>query len=118
MPSNTAHYNLKKPAYGEAADVAVLNSNMDAIDSAMYDLDSDITSNKPLKCTKTGVNALPTTITKSGITATMQCVKLIVSNPVAQGSDWTIATAAGTVTISGTINATTDLEVWLQEVRS
>ena len=36
MASNTSHYNLVKPAYDEAADVAVINGNMDTIDSQMY----------------------------------------------------------------------------------
>ena len=116
MASTTPYYGLTKPAYGESADVAVINGNMDSIDTALHEQAETITGNKPIKCTKSGVSALPTTISKTGVTANMQAVKLMLSNPVAQGADWTVATAAGTVTISGTINATTDIEVWVQEV--
>ena len=36
MASNTSHYNLVKPAYDESADIAVINSNMDSVDTQMY----------------------------------------------------------------------------------
>lgn len=36
MSSSTSNYNLTKPAYDESADVAVINSNMDIIDTQMY----------------------------------------------------------------------------------
>lgn len=116
MASTTPYYGLSKPAYGEAADVAVINGNMDLIDAALKAHDDTITGNKPIKCTKSGVSALPTTITKTGITATMQAVKMMLSAPYVQGSDWTITSAAGSITISGTINGTTDIEVWMEEV--
>lgn len=118
MASNTPYYGLSKPAYGEAADVAVINGNMDLIDTALHDQSETITGNKAIKCTKSGVSTLPTTISKAGITATMEVVKSRLSNPNAQGSDWTVTSAAGTITISGTILGTTDIEVWMQEVRS
>lgn len=116
MASTTPYYGLKKPAYGEAADIADINDNMDDIDTALHDLDTAITGNKPIKCTKSGVSALPTTITKTGITATMQAVKMMLSAPYVQGSDWTITSAAGSITISGTITGSTDIEVWMEEV--
>ena len=118
MASTTPYYNLIKPAYGEAADVGDLNDNAEIIDQALHDHDTEIAGNKPIKCTKSGVSSLPTTITKTGITSTMQAVKLMLSNPVAQGSDWTVTTDTGSVTISGTILTSTDIEVWLQEVRT
>ena len=38
MASNTEHYNLVKPDYADAADVAQLNSNMDTIDGILWQL--------------------------------------------------------------------------------
>ena len=38
MATNTTYFNLTKPAYEEDADVAVINSNMDKIDSALYNI--------------------------------------------------------------------------------
>lgn len=35
MPTMTTNFNLKKPALSEAADIAVLNGNMDIIDSEL-----------------------------------------------------------------------------------
>ena len=37
------------------------------------------------------------------------------SSPSAQGGDWTISTAAGSVTISGTIRGSTNIFLWLEE---
>lgn len=38
MATNTTYFNLIKPAYEEDADVAVLNTDMDRIDSALYNI--------------------------------------------------------------------------------
>lgn len=38
MATNTEHYNLVKPDYTDAADVAQLNGNMDIIDNLMWQL--------------------------------------------------------------------------------
>lgn len=38
MATNTEHYNLVKPDYADAADVAQLNDNMDIIDSILWQL--------------------------------------------------------------------------------
>lgn len=118
MASQTTYYNLDKPGYGESADIAVINGNMDKIANALHSHDETLTGNKPIRCTKSGVNALPTTITKEGITDTMQCVKLMLTNQYAQAGDWTITSASGTVTISGDIVGSTDIELWMQEVRT
>lgn len=44
MSTNTTNYNLVKPDYSEAADIAVINGNMDIIDTAMKNNATDITS--------------------------------------------------------------------------
>ena len=60
---------------------------------------------------KSSVSSLPTTITDSSILAKHKCVKATLSNPSAQTGDWTVTTSAGSLTISGTISGTTDIEL-------
>ena len=43
MLRKTTHYELSKPDYNETADIEVVNSNMDIIDGALYELKSDLT---------------------------------------------------------------------------
>lgn len=42
MATNTTNYSLSKPAYGDTADIAVINSNMDKVDTALHGLGSSI----------------------------------------------------------------------------
>ena len=70
---------------------------------------------KCLVLTKSSVSSIPTTISNAAITATMVCIKAELSNPSAQSGDWTVTTASGTVTISGTISGTTDIKLYLVE---
>ena len=58
-----------------------------------------------------GVSSLPVTITDSNILAKHKCIKATLSNPSAQTGDWTVSTSAGSLTISGTISGTTDIEL-------
>ena len=70
---------------------------------------------KCLVLTKSSVSSLPTTISNAAITSTMVCIKAELSNPSAQSGDWTVTTASGTATVSGTINGTTDIKLYLVE---
>ena len=74
----------------------------------------------PLEVSASSVSALPTTITDAGITADMICKPgdCYLSNSVAQTGEWTITTAAGSLTISGTISGTTDITLWLTTPRT
>ena len=42
MIKKTTHYELSKPDYNETADIEVVNSNMDIIDGALYELKEDL----------------------------------------------------------------------------
>ena len=42
MIKKTTHYELSKPDYNETADIEVVNSNMDIIDGALYELKGDL----------------------------------------------------------------------------
>lgn len=61
------------------------------------------------------ISALPQTINNSDITANMVVVHSELSDPFAQAGDWTVTTAAGSVTISGAISGTTNIRLILSE---
>ena len=42
---HTDHLNLTKPAYDDAADIEVINDNMDVIDTAIYNLQNKGSAN-------------------------------------------------------------------------
>lgn len=62
-------------------------------------------------------SALPVTVQNSEITYDMVSVKEELSNPSAQTSDWTVGTVNGSVTVSGSINGTTSLTLYLSKSR-
>lgn len=74
----------------------------------------------PLQVSISSVSSLPQTVNKAEITATMICQPggCYLSNPTAQTGDWTVTTAAGSVTVSGTISGTTDIVLYLTTPRT
>ena len=58
-------------------------------------------------------SSLPKTITDSRITTYHYVAKYYLTNPSAQTSDWTITTAAGSLTISGSISGSTGIHLLL-----
>ena len=62
------------------------------------------------------VSSLPVTKSVSGITADMMCTAYLLGTPSAQTGDWTVTTAAGSVTVSGNISGSTALEIKLEKV--
>ncbi len=110
MATYTSKFNLTKQAGSENQSLPIMNQNLD-------DIDAEMNKSRPLPLSKSSVSSLPTTITDSRITSTMICQPggMRLSSPSAQGGDWTISTAAGSVTISGTICGTTNIYLWLEE---
>ena len=107
--THTEHLNLIKQDFNDDVSVFDLNDNMDTIDAAVVNMN--------LMITVPSIVALPYTITNSKITANHQIVMSVLSNPVAmQGDEWTYTTAEGSVTISGTIIAPTDITMYLMKV--
>lgn len=49
------------------------------------------------------VTSLPLTMAATGVTEKMVCVQAVLGTPSAQTGDWTVTTAADSVTISGTV---------------
>lgn len=74
----------------------------------------------PLQVTISSVSSLPQTVNKAEITADMICQPggCYLSNPSAQTSNWTVTTAAGSVTVSGNISGTTDVVLYLTTPRT
>lgn len=69
----------------------------------------------PVRLTISSVSSLPTTVNKAAITSSMVVTECVLSNPLAQTSDWTITTANGSVTVSGSISGTTNITLTLCE---
>ena len=71
-----------------------------------------------LALTKAAFSSLPQTITDSRITADMVCVEAVLGTPSAQTGDWTVTTAAGSLTIAGSISGSTTLTLYLARTRA
>lgn len=59
------------------------------------------------------ISSLPVTIEDSSIDSSMILIKSYLDTPAAQTSDWTVTTADGSVTISGTISGSTTVKLYL-----
>ena len=68
-----------------------------------------------LKVTQSSVSTLPKTITDSRITADMEVLHSVLSNPSAQTGDWTVTTYGGYLTITGSVSGTTNITLYLTE---
>jgi len=66
-----------------------------------------------LTITSSSFNSLPQTISNSNVTAEHVVVNSVLSNPSAQMDDWTVTTSAGSLTISGTIDGSTTITLYL-----
>lgn len=84
--------------------------------SATYKIDANELTGV-LEVSASSVSSLPQTITNSKITAGMKVVHSVLSDPSAQVSDWTVTTSAGSVSITGSISGTTDITLYLSELR-
>lgn len=71
-----------------------------------------------LQVTASAVSSLPVTISNADITAQMVVVQYTLSAPYVQTGDWTVTTASGTATVSGSMSSSgsTDIELILAEV--
>lgn len=58
-------------------------------------------------------SSLPQTESDAGITADMVCVHAELGTPSAQTGTWTVTTSDGSVTVSGSINGSTSLKLYL-----
>lgn len=63
-------------------------------------------------------SSLPKQITNENITADMVVVNSVLGTPSAQTGDWRVTTADGSATITGSINGSTTLTLYLMKSRS
>jgi hypothetical protein len=63
------------------------------------------------------VSSLPVTANNSDIESDMVVINSELSVPSAQISDWTVTTASGSLTVSGSISGTTNIKLYLTKSR-
>lgn len=106
IPSDSTKMNLvSSPTNGH---LLTTNASGQAIDSA-----TTVNNLKVLVITSGSFSSLPQTISNSNITAKYVVVNSTLSNPPAQLGDWTVSTAAGSLTISGSISGSTTITLYL-----
>lgn len=78
----------------------------------------NISASKVIKVTASSVSSLPLTISNAAITTNMEVIHAVLSNLSAKAADdWECDTdTAGQAVISGTINGTTDITLYLADI--
>ena len=144
MATYTPYYNFEKPSLTDLVDILVIDNNYDILDSALHNVEStayvlpaggipdsdiasaatwngavtDVAKMKVLVVDLGTVSSLPKTQTVSGIETDMVCIHSELGTPSAQQSTWTVNTdTAGQITISGTINGSTTVKLYLMKSR-
>ena len=103
----TTNIGLVKPDGEDYGSVLDINGNSDKIDAAF--------GRNNLFISISNLSSLPHTVSNSKITANHRVVNAVFSNTAAAPSDWSYSTAAGSVTLSGTISGTTNVYLCLAE---
>jgi hypothetical protein len=114
---------VRKALVGDISQLRTTASSdvVDAINEV--DAHTDANTEAVVKCeclvlSSAGVSSLPITINNDAVETDMVCINATLSNPGAQISDWTVNTnTAGVCTISGSINGTTDITLYLMKSR-
>lgn len=81
------------------------------------ELTSENQTLKTLVVSVPSFSSLPQTISNASVTSDMVVVNSVLSNPVAQTSDWTVTTSNGSLTISGSISGSTTATLYLTRSR-
>lgn len=76
-------------------------------------LGTEIATYKCLVISSSSFSSLPISITNSKVTSEHVVVNSILSNPSAQTDDWTVTTSNGSLSISGSINGSTTITLYL-----
>lgn len=114
--ASTSAYGVTKLSNSTSSTSQVLAATPKAVKEA-YDLAAS--KGKVLEITANAVSSLPFTIDSTvdanatKITATMVVVNSILGDPSVQETDWTITTAAGSLTITGTMTASSTTSITL-----
>ena len=103
----TTNIGLAKPDGDDDLSLPTINGNSDIIDTAI--------GRNNVFVSITSLSSLPYTYSSSKITSRHRVVNCVLSNTLAQPSDWNYSTGDGSVTISGTISGTTNVFLSLSE---
>lgn len=106
-PDTFQVYNGRDGDGSQAADISGIHIATDPTNTVADDLTTlfkDVVAVDIL-----GLSALPRTVSNAAITADHVLVSSTISPITAQSGDWTITTAAGSATISGTLATTADV---------
>lgn len=76
-------------------------------------LKTQVDAVKVLKISMSSFSSLPQTISNSKITANHEVINAVLGTPSAQTGNWSVVTAAGSLTISGTISGSTTAVLYL-----
>lgn len=129
MATTTQNLGLIKPAGTDKIRIAQINSNMDTLDAKIgavgnTPLQTQVTNAADaiakLECLVVNcgtVSSLPKTVVNSNVEDDMVVLNVTFGTPAAQLSDWTVTTSDGSLTISGTINGSTTLTLYLMKSR-
>ena len=63
------------------------------------------------------ISSLPATISNANVESDMVVLQSVLGTPSAQTGDWTVTTASGSLTISGSISGSTTLTLYLMQSR-
>ena len=80
-------------------------------------LNSFVTKESVLVVEVASFSSLPQTINNADITEDMVVVNSVLGTPSAQTGDWTVTTANGSATITGSISGSTTLTLYLMKSR-
>ena len=94
---------------------AQARTNIGAIDESVASTKAD--GAKVLVVTSDSFSSLPQTISNEKIALAMVVVNAVLSNPAAQTGDWTVTTASGSLTISGSISGSTSITLYLEKTQ-
>ena len=102
------------------AEEAKVRSDLQKLHDQTRDYINDMVTvvNRNLLLVETTVSSLPKTVSNAAITANHVGMRLELGTPTAQTSEWTVTTASGSVTISGSVSGSTTVKLVLGEVVS
>ena len=81
-------------------------------------VDTEVNKREVLIKTINSISSLPQTYNNmTGVESDMIPITMDLSNPATQMGDWTITTGTDTISISGTINGTTNVTLYLMKTR-
>lgn len=99
------------------ASTASVTALSNTVDDNYTELSSEIEKREVYVKTISSLSSLPHTVSDSNIESDMVAIKAELSVPSAQTGDWTVDTSSGSLTISGSIDGTTNVTLYLMKSR-